>query len=369
MTESFLKIPRLNATEAQALTTLAHQGAGIAVPGWNQADPKPCILNFSVVPTGQASPLVGDLIRLSFTWAGSKLWLDLPRQVGAAWLGQVLGTETVHLVNLAPPWVKLLQQTASDWLVHRLSQAGRGSAQCLGWQDQPESAPAGARHCLLLSLQFPVREEGWPETVYATLHTDGLGLLLVAGLVAQHPGQATSTSAAANLPIRMAICLGETWLPLQDAEALAPGQVVLLQRRFAQGAQSFQLRTESARGGGLCCLGRLENHCLNILSKAQTMTAETPSVLSDGQDEEVISLAQIPVRLSFDLGELEMTLDQVKALQPGQTMELSKPVQEYVTIRANGMPIGTGQLVEIDGRLGVCVGRMASIKPSTNGES
>ena len=116
--------------------------------------------------------MVGDLIRLSFTWAGSKLWLDLPRQVGAAWLGQVLGTETVHVANLASPWVKLLQQSASDWLVHRLSQAGRGSAQCLGWQEQPESAPAGARHCLLLSLQFPVREGGWPETVRA-IHRAG----------------------------------------------------------------------------------------------------------------------------------------------------------------------------------------------------
>lgn len=369
MSESFLKMPRLNATEAQALTTLAHQGVGIAVPGWNEANHPPCFLSFTVVPPGQVSPLDGDLIRMSLTWAGSQLWLDLPRKVGAAWLGQVLGTETVHVASLAPAWVKLLQQSASEWLVYRLSQAGRGSAQCSGWQDQPESVPAGARHCLLLSLQFPVREGGWPETVHATLHTDALGLLLVAGLVGQHPGQATPNSAAVNLPVRMAICLGETWLPLQDAEALAPGQVVLLQRRFVQGAQSFQLRTESVRGGGVCCQGRIENHCLYILSKAQTMTAENPSVLSDGQDEEVISLKQIPVRLSFDLGELEMTLDQVKALQPGQTMELTKPVQEYVTIRANGMPIGTGQLVEIDGRLGVCIGRMASTQPSANGES
>ena len=57
-----------------------------------------------------------------------------------------------------------------------------------------------------------------------------------------------------------------------------------------------------------------------------------------------------------------LSLAQLKALQPGQTLALQRPAQEYVTIRANGMPIGTGQLVDIDGRLGVAVG---SLMPST----
>ena len=45
-------------------------------------------------------------------------------------------------------------------------------------------------------------------------------------------------------------------------------------------------------------------------------------------------------------------------LQPGETIRLDRPTTGYVLVRANGSLIGSGHLVEIDGRLGVCLDRL-----------
>ncbi len=54
-----------------------------------------------------------------------------------------------------------------------------------------------------------------------------------------------------------------------------------------------------------------------------------------------------------------MTLSEIRLLQPGQVLDLGKPLASAVNIRANGTLIGLGELVEIDGRLGVSVAMLA----------
>lgn len=65
-------------------------------------------------------------------------------------------------------------------------------------------------------------------------------------------------------------------------------------------------------------------------------------------------LDAIPVRLGFDLGARGMPLGEVRRLRPGQTLVLDCEVATApVSLRANGRCIGHGELVDIDGRLGV----------------
>lgn len=72
------------------------------------------------------------------------------------------------------------------------------------------------------------------------------------------------------------------------------------------------------------------------------------------------ALDQLPLRLAFDLGERTLSLAELKALQPGQTLELGRPLAGAVQLRVNGALVGTGELVEIDGRLGVTVTSLAA---------
>ena len=68
-----------------------------------------------------------------------------------------------------------------------------------------------------------------------------------------------------------------------------------------------------------------------------------------------IDVDTLPVRLVFVAGETEVALRDLQALAPGFVFDLRQPVDRHVEVRANGRAIATGELIEIDGRVGVCV--------------
>ena len=55
----------------------------------------------------------------------------------------------------------------------------------------------------------------------------------------------------------------------------------------------------------------------------------------------------------FDLGDIELTLAELKALVPGQVIDLAREPGSAVRVTVNGRRIGAGEIVEIEGRLGV----------------
>ena len=68
-----------------------------------------------------------------------------------------------------------------------------------------------------------------------------------------------------------------------------------------------------------------------------------------------IDVDALPVRLVFVAAETEVPLRDLQALAPGYVFDLRQPVDRHVEVRANGRAIATGELIEIDGRVGVRV--------------
>ena len=68
-----------------------------------------------------------------------------------------------------------------------------------------------------------------------------------------------------------------------------------------------------------------------------------------------VDFEDLPVRLVFVAGEMEIPLRELHAAAPGYVFDLHQPVDRHVEIRANGRTVGTGELVDIDGRVGVRV--------------
>lgn len=62
---------------------------------------------------------------------------------------------------------------------------------------------------------------------------------------------------------------------------------------------------------------------------------------------------QLPVKITFDVGKKDFSLEQLKQLHEGYTFELDKKVEEEIQILANGQCIGQGEWVQIEDRLGV----------------
>jgi type III secretion protein Q len=66
-------------------------------------------------------------------------------------------------------------------------------------------------------------------------------------------------------------------------------------------------------------------------------------------------LDEVRVEMRFEVGELGVPLGVVQGLQPGHVFELEADLECPVIIRANGLRLATGRLVQVGTRLGVLV--------------
>ncbi|WP_150665034.1 type III secretion system cytoplasmic ring protein SctQ [Pandoraea commovens] len=82
----------------------------------------------------------------------------------------------------------------------------------------------------------------------------------------------------------------------------------------------------------------------------QDVTAPESEPQENGEN---VSLSDIPLHLTFDIGGCELTLEEVENLTPGTIINLNRALPEVVSIRANGVLIGKGEMVDIDGSVGV----------------
>jgi type III secretion system YscQ/HrcQ family protein len=89
----------------------------------------------------------------------------------------------------------------------------------------------------------------------------------------------------------------------------------------------------------------------------------TPGTAAAAAPEPVVppaALEELPLKVVFDLGDVELTLAELKALVPGQAIALGRDPGNAVRVTVNGLKIGTGEIVEIDGRLGVRITELAA---------
>ncbi len=80
-------------------------------------------------------------------------------------------------------------------------------------------------------------------------------------------------------------------------------------------------------------------------------TAPTPP--AEGHGEPLVDVDELPIRLVFVAGETEVPLRRLQRMAPGYVFELREPVDAHVEVRANGRAVASGELVDVDGRVGV----------------
>jgi type III secretion system YscQ/HrcQ family protein len=90
-----------------------------------------------------------------------------------------------------------------------------------------------------------------------------------------------------------------------------------------------------------------------IVEKAGQLRKEAQFVASQRMATEKINVGEIEVQLTFDVGDVTLTLKELEGMKEGYTLTTDRPVDEVVNIRANGHLIGRGRLVKVENRLGV----------------
>lgn len=138
-------------------------------------------------------------------------------------------------------------------------------------------------------------------------------------------------------PVPVAVEAARGQVALARLGGLARGDVVIV------GPPSARLAV--ARGSIAASL----DHAGGVATVAGPYTREPPMSADPAQ----LLAADLPVALTVVVGEVELPAAAVLALAPGQTVALGRPVGGPVELRAGGRVVGRGELVVVDGDLGV----------------
>lgn len=101
----------------------------------------------------------------------------------------------------------------------------------------------------------------------------------------------------------------------------------------------------------------------NINDSEQAMEAETAPAAFQRQMGRGLSedfphyhfLADIPVRLSVEVGSVSLKLSEIMNLAEGAVIELDRQANELLDINVNGTCVAKGEVVTVDGRFGIKV--------------
>jgi flagellar motor switch/type III secretory pathway protein FliN len=114
---------------------------------------------------------------------------------------------------------------------------------------------------------------------------------------------------------------------------------------LAAPASTVGIRAELVEEGHLVLRGEVES--------LSDMADADKSLGTEEIDALVENVGEVPVVVRVDLGEATMTARQWASLGKGDVIALGKRLGEHVVLRVGGVPVATGELVEVDGQVGV----------------
>jgi len=339
-------LPRLTANQAQALSLIALHGADVTVtlPPAEGADAGPVSWRLDFAPGVPDALRQAATHRVDLEWAGAALRLHLPPGALTAWINARV--PALGPGELPEPLRAAALETLLAEALAALATASPGGP----LRVSSAAGEAPLPHVWTLAA----RAQATGDTVLAVLEADDLGLMLLAGLL----GKVAPAGGALDedaLPVRLRAVVGAASLPAAELRTLGSGDVILLDE-YLVGPQG-ELWLGIPQGQGLRV--RAEQSSYLVTQGWTPLMTQTPTPAEDAPAGEPLDVDAIPVRLTFDLGERTMTLAELRQLQPGAIFDLQRPLADGpVMVRANGALVGSGSLVEIDGRVGVCIGAL-----------
>jgi flagellar motor switch/type III secretory pathway protein FliN len=165
----------------------------------------------------------------------------------------------------------------------------------------------------------------------------------------------------ASFRLAIALPLGRLQLPVAQARSLRVGDVLVFEQAFflARGSGYVQVGTRRLHG---CIDDDSGPLCLTLTSIEDTSVDEefiAPHYVGEEDDEPVTDVFghepfdELSMALSVRCGTLNLTLGELRNLAPGAVLGIAGYAPGMAGLYYGDRPIGQGQLVEIDGRLGL----------------
>lgn len=157
---------------------------------------------------------------------------------------------------------------------------------------------------------------------------------------------------ARTLPVELGLQLGRVAVRVAELRSLACGDVVVCEegeafgwRGVVEGAGREIVLVE--REGTLVVQGRIPRQTME-----DTRMQKSPDGLS--------SIDDARVEVALEAARIVTTLAELESLSVGSVLVSSRSVSRLVTLRVGGQPIARGELVDVDGQLGVRITELAS---------
>jgi type III secretion system YscQ/HrcQ family protein len=192
------------------------------------------------------------------------------------------------------------------------------------------------------------------------------------------PATAWTTGDALTLSVPMVVA--EVGVTVAELGHLSTGDVIVLPGMTAANVAHVQL----AISPHTVIIAEVDGHRLTVARSGKSMSntdaasgakgapaakPATPAAkpaaaapAAPAAPEPVVPAAtveELPLSIVFDLGTVELSLAELKALVPGQVIDLAREPGNAVRVTVNGRRIGAGEIVEIEGRLGVRITELA----------
>jgi type III secretion protein Q len=161
------------------------------------------------------------------------------------------------------------------------------------------------------------------------------------------------------IPHEVSFRLGYCSVSRSELMALRPGDGLLLDNLTDDQKVVAVVANRLAQ---LCSRNDRQQWCLhgalNIPLTPQLMNfTDFPEqyAMDKTSPDDAVSLASLPVHLVFEIGRVDMKIDEISAVGVGHVFELHRQIQASVDILAGGKKIGVGEVVQVGEVLGVRV--------------
>ncbi|MEM9192911.1 MAG: FliM/FliN family flagellar motor switch protein [Myxococcota bacterium] len=163
---------------------------------------------------------------------------------------------------------------------------------------------------------------------------------------------------------------GRGSLPMDEVRRLRVGDVVIPDRSyFFPGAEATEVRIRAAGAGRTewrCAVHKGELRVAEEIQRgghsgvrprrviaAPAHERKEHSMNDNKQAEGLHKVGDAPIELSVELLRLALTLEEVANLRPGEIILTQRDLGAKVTLRAQDRAIAEGELVQVDGELGI----------------
>lgn len=162
-----------------------------------------------------------------------------------------------------------------------------------------------------------------------------------------------------NLQISLTARAGAAGLTGEEIYSLYPKDVVVLDRcdlsRNRDGWSGVvELMLAGAGRTRWKCRALGDKLCISSVETSQEAVMEEGRTQIEANHEQVLKMAgDAPVELAVELARFTLTLEELGRLRPGEVLQTRRPIGERVTLRAGGYAVASGELVDVEGEVGV----------------